>query len=387
MSGNTASGGALRRSSRLVISAAVLTALIMLALPVSVSCGADAIFGDSDAGYVMEISNGATDDELAYFDFSRAELARNAVNMALPLDFSYTWMYLSDISEFSASSIYVMEGSGDVLTGDRETFQSVDSAEFKDFTFKLTITNESASKIFYDEQGYQELTDAANAVIDLFETNQFSTGDAIVFSGSVTYKCVSEDVTTYSKVNDSKCAPVSYASETHVEESYSITMTYTSPVFEGSRVVKFEGDVDADMQIDRAFSYKTPMDQVKQGDEVDVTNYPEYSYGDSKATMTIGDDKHSLMPATLPGTTAYKWSAMLQDNSRKANVDYPLHTNSTDNVKFGLTYDAFKESYDSVMDDVNPSKKDNTMLFVGIGVGAVAVVAVAAVAFMMLRKR
>ena len=182
-----------RRSVSLALAAVAVASLMML-LPVISASGSDA-FTDDAKGYLIEVKDGATDDELAAAGMSKSDIITGAISNEVDL------LTLSSVESVSCDKLTYSDGYGIKVSGMTYTTLSTEDTNITGISVTY-IFNYAGYDVIAGTYLSQEEHEVADAITTYLGITEYSVGDKLVVTGTIDSKMSTESVQEFLSIDD-----------------------------------------------------------------------------------------------------------------------------------------------------------------------------------------
>jgi len=359
-------------------------------------------FVDDDAGYSVDIKNGAKDSEMNFEIYSIGAVSKNDIisNSTMPallgaiLNIGNVVHYTLDGA--LADDYSMRYAAGSKIEGLERT--DIECIEFNADGLFLRYVAKSTGVTFIYTDNYESTSDnmkVANALSNYFGKTKVNTGDIFEISGSAHFTEVKKTVTHIETVDGSKCVSDKMNGEMKNSLKYDLTVKYI-PISGTAKSIKITSDSGANYSIDVENRYFKEVSELKDGDKCRVK-------------YTLSDVPKSIFKYQINGKEyEFDFAAPTKDDialygkdlyeNKQSEVDDTVSLNDTETVMKAITIPSsvistpssdnviIKTTYDDAMNMYNEMKanEDKTMMFY-IMIGAGVAVAVMAVVFIVSR--
>jgi hypothetical protein len=366
-----------RRSVSLALAAVAVASLMML-LPVISASGSDA-FTDDAKGCLIEVKEGATDDELAAAGMSRADIITEAISNEVDL------LKLSSVESVSCDKLTYSDGYGIKVSG--MTYTTLSTEDTNITGISVTYIFNAGNDVIAGTYLSQEEQEVADAITTYLGITEYSAGDKLVVTGTIDSKTSTESVQEFLSIDDTHCVMKKGTMDVAGVTSISLTFTY--------KPVSGTGDKSFSYNVEARGSSGTKAVYEYEGQTSEITNTTKgtrtmsYSADVKKASESWkvdGKTFNMTMDTHVPPSHTTNITANVEDPSDYTTdgVYIPPYE-SSDHVKVTKTYDAVSSEASSIEKEATKNKS-KVATYVVIGVGIAAVIAIGAVAFVLIRK-
>ena len=368
-----------RRSSVSLALAAVAVASLMMLLPVISASGSDA-FTDDAKGYLIEVKEGATDDELAAAGMSKSDIITGAISNEVDL------LTLSSVESVSCDKLTYSDGYGIKVSGMTYTTLSTEDTN---------ITGISVTYIFnYD--GYdviagtylsQEEQEVADAITTYLGITEYSVGDKLVVTGTIDSKMSTESVQEFLSIDDTHCVMKKGTMDVAGVTSISLTFTYKPVSGTGDKSFSYSVEARGSSGTKAVYEYEDKTSEITNTTKgTRTTSYSADVKKASESWRVDGKTFNMTMDTDVPPSHTTNITANVEDPSDYTTDGvYIPGFESSDHVKVTKTYDAVSSEASSIEKEASKNKS-KVATYIVIGVGIAAVIAIGAVAFVLIRK-
>lgn len=367
-----------RRSVSLALAAVAVASLMML-LPVISASGSDA-FTDDAKGYLIEVKEGATDDELAAAGMSKSDIITGAISNEVDL------LTLSSVESVSCDKLTYSDGYGIKVSGMTYTTLSTEDTNITGIsvTYIFNYAGYDVIAGTYLSQEEQEVADAITAYLGITE---YSVGDKLVVTGTIDSKMSTESVQEFLSIDDAHCVMEKRTMDMAGVTSISLTFTYKPVSGTGDKSFSYSIEARGSSGSKDVYEYEGKTSDITSTTKgTRTTSYSADVKKASESWKVDGKTFNMTMDTNVPPSHTTNITANVKDPSDYTTdgVYIPSYE-SSDHVKVTKTYDAVSSEASSIEKEASKNKS-KVATYVVIGVGIAAVIAIGAVAFVLIRK-
>ena len=385
MSGDIGTGVKSRRI--LTITAAVLAAVMMLAVPLITAAYADADFAKDEAGYKVELKD-PSDAQLTRLGMSKADFISGAMDGQLAIFNIYSPTSVFDEPTVTADSFSAVNAEGCKATSDTYVMIDADSVDAKGVTMTF-IVNKNGKLIDPDRDWMNDERKAAAEAIEAYLGADVVVGDKVIIAGVVKEEISSEMSTEYFLLDGNKCYDKKSVTTTYMVDDIDVTFKLVK-ADASEKSIRLVSTVKSTVVREEKNDFGDA--EIKVGAKYTVKNSLSYDYSGDIYYDVDGKDYSILTePRSIPDhedvvLDLWDQSDMTINTPFKNKVaNLP---ESEDGMTVDKTYDAAESACNDVMMDAIGNDLLKLILIIGgVIVGIIVLIIVLIIVFIVIRKK